>query len=331
MYNVTKKIGAAVVMTACLFTVSNTVSAKNFRLGLLTPANHIWTEAATQFGKDLEEASGGQHRVAVFPAAQLGNEAQMLQQLQTGALDMAFLTIAEVSNRYADMGALYAPYLVSSMEQVGSVLNSPPAQSLLDALPAKAGVVGMAYGTGGLRQIVSAKPVETLGDLKGKKLRITPLEPLQDFYRGLGTAPTALPLSVVYDALSNGQVDAIDMDLEMIIGLKFYDKAETVVLSNHIMFPVVGVVSARVWAGLDDSTKQMIKSLMQEQLGKTITLYAQKEQEWKEQLLATGVTVNEVGPEFFGATLEQWDSQWQEKTPVLKQLRDISASFSTSQ
>lgn len=329
MVQAKQRIWAALVLAACLLGAPSVVTAKNFRLGLLTPTNHIWTEAAVQFAQDFEAASQGQHKVAIFPAAQLGNEAQMLQQLQTGALDMAFLTIAELSNRYADMGALYAPYLVRSMEQVGPILNSPPAQSLLAALPAKTGLVGVAYGTGGLRQIVSAKPVTTLADLQGKKLRITPLEPLQDFYRELGTAPTALPLSAVYDALSNGQVDAIDMDLEMILGLKFYDKAETVVLSNHMMFPVVGLVSARVWAGLDEDTKQTIQRLMQEQLGQTISLYVQKEQDWKAQLLDTGVSVQEVGPEFFGAALERWDSKWQSKTPVLQQLREVSASITT--
>lgn len=322
MWNNAKIVLSALGLAAAM--LSGSVQAKNFRLGLLTPSNHIWTEAATSFGKDFEAASQGSHTVAIFPAAQLGNEAQMLQQLQTGALDMAFLTIAELSNRYPDMGALYAPYLVSSVDEVGEVLGSKPAQDLLQGLPAKAGVVGIAYGTGGLRQILGAVSLDDVSDLKGKKLRITPQEPLQDFYRNLGTAPTALPLSVVYDALSNGQVDVIDMDLEMIMALKFYDKAKTVVLSDHMMFPVVGLVSARVWSTLSDADKANINTLMQEHLAKTIPLYAQKEREWKAALLQTGVPVKEVGPEYFGDALQKWEDKWQAKAPVLGALREVS-------
>lgn len=321
------KIAKQLGLGLCALAFSFAAQAKDFRLGLITPASHIWTQAATDFAKDFEAASNNEHKVAIFPAAQLGNEAQMLQQLQTGALDMAFLTIAELTNRYPDIGALYAPYLVSSVEQADKILESAPAQQLLTQLPSKVGVVGVTYGTGGLRQIVSAKTVDKVEDLKGKKMRITPLDPLQDFYRDLGTAPIALPLSGVYDALSNGQVDAIDMDLELIIGLKFYDKAQTVLLSNHMMFPVVGVVSARVWAGLSDQDKENINVLMKKHLDKTFPLYVEKELEWEKALEQTGISVKKVGPEFFADAMGKWEQKWTKKTPVLAELREASASL----
>lgn len=322
-----KKVVTAIGFAASVVGFSTVASAKDFRLGLITPASHIWTQAATEFGENLAQASEGKHKVSIFPAAQLGNEAQMLQLLQTGALDMAFLTVAELSNRYSDMGALYAPYLVNSVDQVQTIFESAPAQTLLSNLVDEAGVVGVAYGTGGLRQIVSAKPVDTVNDLRGKKFRITPQEPLQDFYLALGAAPTALPLSVVYDALNNGQVDGTDMDLELIIGLKFYDKAQTVLLSDHMMFPVAGLVSARVWATLSEDDKKQIQELMTKSLHKTIPLYIEREKEWRQALLETDTQVKEVGPEFFGDALKEWEDKWGKKTKFLGELRDVSAAM----
>ena len=93
------RIVAAVVAIATSW--GTVVQAKEFRLGLITPPPHIWTKAATAFGEELAAETNGAHSVAVFPSRQLGNEAQMMQLLQSGALDMAFLTIAEVSNRVA--------------------------------------------------------------------------------------------------------------------------------------------------------------------------------------------------------------------------------------
>ncbi|HAZ99466.1 MAG TPA: C4-dicarboxylate ABC transporter substrate-binding protein, partial [Halomonas sp.] len=84
---------------AALAVSSVSAQARDFRLGLITPAQHLWSTEAEAFAQTLSERSGGEHSVSVFPAQQLGNEAQMVQQLQTGALDMAFLTIAEISNR----------------------------------------------------------------------------------------------------------------------------------------------------------------------------------------------------------------------------------------
>ncbi|SUA68520.1 TRAP transporter substrate-binding protein [Oligella urethralis] len=319
-----KKLITALAITIGSLSLAQAAQAKNFRLGLITPASHIWAQSAERFGEDLSKASNGEHSVSIFPAGQLGNEASMLQQLQTGALDMAFITAAELSNRHQEMGILFAPFLVQNVDQVPELLASEPAQKLLDNLVQKTGVVGIGYGTGGLRQISSVNPVENINDLRGKKLRITPQAPLQDFYRAIGAAPVSLPLSAVYDAMSNKQADGTDMDLEIIVGLKLYDIAETTVLSNHMIWPVVGVVSARVWNTLSDEDKKNIQELMSKRLQETGALYSAKEREWTDALKATGKPVKEVGPEFFEKVTAQWEEKWSKQSPLLKDLRAVS-------
>ncbi|MDM8165748.1 TRAP transporter substrate-binding protein [Roseovarius sp.] len=299
--------------------------AEEFRLGLITPPPHVWTKAAEAFGAELAEASDGEHSVTVFPARQLGNEAEMLQQLQTGALDMAFMTVAEVSNRAPDFGALYAPFLADDVAHAGRILRSDTAKGMLEQLPAKTGVVGTGYGMAGLRQIVSRGAVESAEDLSGKKLRITPFDPILDFYNALGAAPTPMPLPDVYDALANGQVDAIDMDVELIWKLKYYEHADTIVQSDHMMFPMVGLVSAKVWSGLSEEDRATISELMAKHVDSTIDSYVEMEQGWLDQVRETGKTYVEVDEDFFGAAVEEWNAIWSEKSSVLGELRDVSA------
>lgn len=300
--------------------------ANDFRLGLITPPSHIWTKAAENFGAALKDASGGSHSVTVFPSRQLGNEAQMLQQLQTGALDMAFMTVAEVSNRAPDFGAFYAPFLAKDIAHAGRILRTDAAKDMLGQLPAKAGVVGVGYGMAGLRQIVSRGEVNSATDLKGLKLRITPFEPILDFYNALEAAPTPMPLPAVYDALANGQVDAIDMDAELIWKLKYYEHADTVVASNHMMFPMVGLVSARIWKDLSEDDRAAITTLMQEQLEGVIDTYVAQDPEWMKQVEATGKTYKTVGPEFFGDAAAAWEAKWGEKSSELGAIREAAAS-----
>lgn len=299
--------------------------AEEFRLGLITPPSHIWTQAAEDFGSELAEASDGTHSVTIFPARQLGNEAEMLQQLQTGALDMAFMTLAEVSNRVPDFGALYAPYLADDVAHAGRILRSETATGMLEQLPAEIGVVGVGYGMGGLRQIVSRGEVSSAEDLTGLKLRITPFDPILDFYNALGAAPTPMPLPDVYDALANGQVDAIDMDAELIWKLKYYELADTVVLSNHMMFPMVGLVSGRVWSELSEGDRAMIDDLMAKHLDSTIDTYVEAEAEWLDQIRATDTPHIEVGADFFGDAIEDWTATWSEKSSALEELRTVSS------
>ncbi|MES0812949.1 TRAP transporter substrate-binding protein [Roseibium sp. SCPC15] len=314
---------APVALSALVLTAGSAF-AKEFRLGLITPPPHIWTKAAGDFGEELSSASGGEHTVTVFPSRQLGNEAQMMQQLQTGALDMAFLTIAEVSNRVPDFGALYAPYMANDIGHAGRILRSDTAKDLLNSLPQKAGVVGLGYGMAGLRQIVSRDPIETAGDLSGKKLRITPFEPIKDFYNSVGAAPTPMPLPAVYDALANGQVDAIDMDAELIWKLKYYDHADTILVSNHMMFPMVGLVSAKVWKGLSKEDREMISTIMAKHLDGVIDTYVEKEAGWLKDVEGTGKTVREVDATFFESAIGDWENTWSEKAPALTDLRKVA-------
>lgn len=300
---------------------AGTAMAKEFRLGLITPPPHVWTKAADAFGAELAEKSNGAHSVQVFPSRQLGNEAEMLQQLQTGALDMAFLTVAEVSNRVTDLGAFYAPYLVSDMDGVAKILRSDTARGLLDQLPQKIGVLGVGYGTAGLRQIASRDAVSGVADLEGKKIRITPFAPIQDFYNLLGTAPTPMPLPAVYDAMANGQVDAIDMDLELIWKLKYWEHSETVVLSNHMMFPMVGLISGRVWAEMSEEDRAMVKELMAKHVDSTIDTFVAQEPKFLEETRKTGVQILEVGPDFFGDAIDRWNADWEKKTDAVAALR----------
>ncbi|WP_375573900.1 TRAP transporter substrate-binding protein [Ahrensia marina] len=300
--------------------------AEEFRLGLITPPPHIWTVAAEAFGAELAEASGGAHTVTVFPARQLGNEAEMLQQLQTGALDMAFMTVAEVSNRAPDFGALYAPYLANDIAHAGRILRSETAQAMLEQLPAQVGVVGTGYGMAGLRQIVSRGDITSADDLAGLKLRITPFEPILDFYNAVGAAPTPMPLPSVYDALANGQVDAIDMDAELIWVLKYYEHADTIVQSDHMMFPMVGLVSARVWAGLSEEDRAMIGDLMAHHVDSTIDTYVAREQDWLDQIRETGRTYVEVDESFFNDAIDAWNDIWSERSQSLDALRDVATA-----
>ncbi|KDE40276.1 MAG: TRAP transporter substrate-binding protein [Nitrincola lacisaponensis] len=313
---------AAASVASCMTLLSLPVLAQDFRLGLITPPSHHWTQAAQSFAQTLNERSEGRHSVSVFPAAQLGNEAQMVQQLQTGALDMAFLTVAEVSNRVPEFGAWYAPYLVDDIDEAAALLRSDAAESMFELLPQQAGLVGIGYGMAGMRQMMSRTPVNSPADLQGKKLRITPFDPIRDFYAALNTAPTPLPLPAVYDALANRQIDAIDMDFDSILIFRFYERAEHLLISNHMMFPMVGVVSARVWRNLDAEDQALITELMKTELDQVIETFRLQERDQEAELRALNITITEADRESFADSVAAWEAIWSEKSQSLGVLRD---------
>lgn len=313
---------ATTSVASVLTLLSLPAMSQDFRLGLITPPSHHWTQAAQSFATTLNDQSEGRHSVSVFPAAQLGNEAQMVQQLQTGALDMAFLTVAEVSNRVPEFGAWYAPYLVDNIDEAAALLRSDAAESMFELLPQQAGLVGIGYGMAGMRQMMSRTALNSPADLAGTKIRITPFDPIRDFYAALNTAPTPLPLPAVYDALANRQIDAIDMDFDSILIFRFYERAEHMMVSNHMMFPMVGVVSARVWRTLSAEDQAMITELMKSELDQVIETFRLQEAEQEAELRGLDITITEADREAFAESVAAWEAIWSTKSSSLGMLRD---------
>ena len=302
---------------------------REFRVGLITPPVHVWNQEVDAMGETLSELSDGRFTVAQFPSGQLGSESAMLQQLQTGALDMAWLTTAEVTTRVPDMSALHAPFLVTNIEDAAKVLRSDEAREILDEMPKATGTIGICYAMTGMRQMMSREPIESVEDLNGLRFRITPAPPMRSFFEMFGAAPAPMPLTQVYDSLANGQIDAIAMDHESIINFGYHDHAPYMLETNHQIFPMVALISGRVWAGLSPEDQEIVRTAVQKHCDTTIDRFVEGEAGKLEKLKAVeGLTITEdVGREFFGDIVERWDAEWAEQTPYVQKLRDVVANF----
>lgn len=325
-----KHFTTAMVMTAVVAMPGALMAQdKTFRVGLITPQVHVWNQEVDAMGVTLGEMSNGRLAVTAFPSGQLGSEETMLQQLQTGALDMAWLTTAGLTVRVPDLAALHAPFLVDNIADAAKILRSDEAREILDALPAATGTVGLCYAMTGMRQIMAKNPMSSAQDLDGLRFRITPAPPIQTFFEMFGAAPAPMPLTQVYDALANGQIDAIDMDHESILNFGYHDHAKNMLETNHQMFGMVALISGRVWATLSDEDKKIVQDAAQKHCDQTIDRFVSEEDSKLERLKAVeGLTITEnVGPEFFGDIVARWDAEWAEKTPYVARLRSLSESF----
>ena len=302
---------------------------REFRLGLITPPVHVWNQEVAALNETLHEVSGGRFSIVAFPSGQLGNEATMMQQMQTGALDMAWLTTAEVTFRVPDMAALHAPFLVTNIADAARVFRSDEAREILDVLPRATGTVGLCYAMIGMRQMVMRNPIASAADLNGQRIRITPAPAISRFFEMFGAAPAPMPLPAIYDALANGQVDGLDMDYESIINFRYYEHAPHLLETNHHMFGMVALVSARVWATLSEEDRALITDAMQLHCDRTIDRFDEEEDDKLARLRdAPGINITEgIGPEFFGDIVERWDAEWGAQTPYVARLRELVAGF----
>ena len=117
------------------------------------------------------------------------------------------------------------------------------------------------------------------------------------------------------------------MDLELIWKLKYYEHAETILVSDHMMFPMVGLVSAKVWSGLSDGERETVHGLMKKHLDGVIDSYVELESGFLTEVEKTGKTVMKVGPDFFGDAAGKWETIWSEKAAALGAIRAAASEL----
>ena len=301
--------------------------AKELRLGLITPVGHSWNKAALVLADKLKAATNGRLSMTVFHSGQLGNESAMMQQLQSGALDMGFIQAAELGSRVPHLAAINAPYLVRSTPAVAKFVRHPEVIKLFDVLPAASGTIGLGWGITGMRAIFSSRDLQSLADIKGMKLRINPTPVFRDFYQLLGAAPTPIPTPQVYDAMANGQVDGLEADLEFSWNQRF-DKVSKVILQmNAVFMPFAAIMSGRVWQTFSPADRELITKLVKETLDEQIDGLAGNEPNLIENFKKAPIPIRQVAVADTEAIIAAFDKIWLPQAPVITNLRKIGASI----
>ena len=301
--------------------------AKEIRLGIITPVGHSWNKAALLLGEKLKEATNGRLSMTVFHSGQLGNESAMMQQLQSGALDMGFIQAAELGSRVPHIASINAPYLVRSTPAVAKFVRHPEVVKLFDVLPSTTGTIGLGWGITGMRAIFSSRDLKSLADIKGMKLRINPTPVYRDFYQLLGAAPTPIPTPQVFDAMSNGQVDGLEADLEFSWNQRF-DKVSKVILQMNALFmPFAAVVSGRVWQTFSASDRDLITKTVKEVLDIQIDGIVSTEPGLVESFRKAPIPIRQVSVNDTDAVIAAFDKIWLPQSPVIANLRKIGASI----
>jgi TRAP-type C4-dicarboxylate transport system substrate-binding protein len=321
--------GAAVAAASpAIFTsAARAAGAKEFKLGLVTPVGHSWNRAALQFGESLKKETNGRLTVAVFHSGQLGNESAMMQQLQTGAMDMGWIQAAELGSRVSSVAAINAPYLVRSTPSVAKLVQHPAALKLLEVLPRETGTIGLGWGITGMRVVFSTKDINSPTDLKGMKLRINPTPVYRDFYQLLGAAPTPIPTPAVFDAMTNGQVDGLEADIEFSWNQRFDKLSKAMLPMNALFMPFAPLVSGRVWQGLDAKDKDLIQGLVRKSLDLQINDIVTTEAGLIEKLKQTPLAIKNLAAFDPKGIIQEFDKIWLPKAPQIAELRAIGATL----
>ena len=176
------------------------------------------------FGKKLKETTNGKFEVKVFPSCQLGSEKEMTEGLFLGNVDVATSATTVVTNFIPEFIVYDLPFLFNSDEHFYKASDGAPGKFFVDAC-AKKGIRLLAIYDAGVRHIVSKKPINSMKDLKGMKIRTMQSQIHIDAFNGFGAKATPMAFSEQFSALAQGVIDGVEASNTSCYNQQFYRPA----------------------------------------------------------------------------------------------------------
>ena len=198
------------------------------------PDHPISTRSVEAFAR-IKAATKGRVDIKTFPASQLGSDPAMLSQLRTGALEMLAFPGAFLNSVVPVASIENVAYAFPNRDTVFRAMDGDLGKVIRDEISSREIVVFDKIWENGFREITtSTKPIRTVNDLAGLKIRVSPGKIRIDTFQSLGASPTPISLSELYTSLQTHVVDAQENPLVLIEQQKFYEVQKYVSLSNHI-------------------------------------------------------------------------------------------------
>jgi len=275
--------------------------ATEFRSSDIHPDDYPTVLAVRHMGEVLAKSSGGKHSIKVFAKSALGNEKDTIEQTKLGALAMTRVNVAPMNNICAATMVPTMPFLFRSTEHMRKVLDGPIGDEILKDCEAQ-GFIGLAFYDSGSRSIYSVKkPVKTVADTKGMKIRVQQSDLWVALMEAMGANATPMPFGEVYTALKTGLVDAAENNYPSYESTRHFEVAKYYNKTDHSMAPEILLFSKKVWDGLSADEQKQIRVAAKESVGYMRKLWDEREAKSLAVVKAGGAQIIEVDKASFQA------------------------------
>ncbi len=287
---------AALLLVALL---STTVQAQTkWRYAGNFAVEHSASASMNVFRDELAKASGGSFVVEVFPAMQLGGAAENVQNVRAGTLQMIIVGMAFLSRTVPELEAISLPFQFDSRQQAFKVVDGPIGQ-LLDGKLADKGIVSLGFMELGGRHVTNSKrPIRTLEDLKGLKIRMQPNETHLATFRALGANPVAMDIKELYSAMQQGVVDGQENPFSVIRASRYFEVQKFLTNTGHFFDFINVVANKRAYESLPPAQQKQLRESMTKAIAWQRARATAEETESIAEIKQRGMAFDEVSPQF---------------------------------
>ena len=234
------------------------------KLGHAFTDSHPRAIAMKRFADGVKTATGGKVMIDVYGNSVLGGEEKMLIATQSGTQDLYMGALAPISSRKKELQIFDFPFLFGTDAEAAYVLDGPNGRKILDNL-ADMNLHGLVWAGGAFRNMSNSKrPVNSMADLKGLKLRVMQSPMALASFNAMGMNAVPMAFTEVYPALESKALDGYEHPVVDMYANKMFEVQKYLTITNHVYTPVALVVSSKWWNSLTPDQQSAVQKAAEE-------------------------------------------------------------------
>lgn len=251
-------------------------------------------KTVVELSDKLYDATEGRYSIEVYPSEQLGSQAESLELVQNGSIEMAIVANSIVEGVSSDFAIIGTPYVYDSIDHQKKLFQSGKLDDLFATTEASGFNVLAAYSLGP-RCLYTKELITTPEELAGKKIRVMQSDTMIQMMNNMGGVGTAMGQGDVYSAIQSGTLDGAENNIITYTDLLQYEVAPYYTLTNHLMIPDELIINADVLKGMSEADQKALKELSTESVNTMFTLAEELRNEYFDKVRSEyGVTVTEI-------------------------------------
>ncbi len=246
-----------VAMTGCSSS-SDSVQRYSWPLATASPEDTVTQLFAEKFAEKVEELSDGKMKIQVYPNSTLGGDRDLLETCADGDIPFIVQNTAPQVSFMNDLAVFDLPCVFDSLDDCRKKIDDPTFYSLISNVYTDGGYHLLGMADQGFRVMSTNKPVYSLSDFKGQKIRTMENSFHLAFWKSLGANPTPMSFSEVYIGLQQHTIDAQENPYEVIVSNNLYEQQDYVVETNHLPHLISLIVNDDFFQDLPEDEQEIL-------------------------------------------------------------------------
>jgi len=321
-----KPLLASLCLSTASLLFAPAVMAQVIKAADVHPQGYPNVVAVQNMGEKLKQQTDGKLEIKVFPGGVLGDEKQMIEQAQMGAIDMIRISMAPVAAILPDIEVFTLPYVFRDEDHMHKVIDGDIGKSIGEKLTnnPKSRLVFLGWMDSGTRNLITKTPVTTPEALKGMKIRVQGSPVALATLKAMGANAVAMGVSEVYSGMQTGVIDGAENNPPTFVAHNYLPIAKNYTLSGHFITPEMLLYSKVKWDKLSADDQQKILTLAREAQAEQRTLWQAYNADAVDKMKAGGVKFQEIDKAVFVKATEPVRAQYGDKhQDLMKAIADV--------